>query len=69
MTTITIDLNRKCAECGKGGAVDNGLCLSCTGNALNPKRRMKSWQGQAVQRRFAMSLAQSKAARMRGGKK
>lgn len=32
--TITIDQNKKCLECGKGGATENGLCLNCTSKAL-----------------------------------
>lgn len=45
---ITIDMDRKCAECGKGGAVGNGLCLKCTTRAFNPKP-MKTAVGRAVQ--------------------
>jgi hypothetical protein len=49
--TITIDLNKKCAECKKGGAVDNGLCLACTTKAIK-RKPMKSAQGAAVAARF-----------------
>jgi hypothetical protein len=27
--TISIDMDRKCASCGEGGATDGGLCLKC----------------------------------------
>ena len=50
--TINVDLNKKCAECGKGGAVDNGICLKCTSNAISGKKPMKSAQGKAVADRF-----------------
>ena len=49
--TVTIDMDKKCAECGKGGAVPSGICLKCTGKAITGKE-MKSWQGRAVARRF-----------------
>lgn len=48
---ITIDMDKKCAECGKNGAVPSGICLKCTSNAISGKP-MKSRQGQAVARRF-----------------
>ncbi len=47
--TITIDMDKKCAECGKGGAVGNGLCLSCTTKAIR-REPMKTATGKAVQR-------------------
>lgn len=49
--TIKIDLAKKCAECGKGGATDNGLCLDCTTKAIT-RKKMKSAQGAAVAARF-----------------
>jgi uncharacterized membrane protein YvbJ len=49
--TITINMDKKCAECGKGGAVDSGICIGCTSKALSG-RVMKSPTGKAVQRRF-----------------
>lgn len=49
---ITIDLDKKCGECGKGGAVPSGICLSCTAKAFNPNHKMKSPQGKAVQDRM-----------------
>jgi hypothetical protein len=49
--TITVKMDAKCAECKKGGACDNGLCLGCTSKAIKGKR-MKSAQGAAVAARF-----------------
>jgi hypothetical protein len=52
-TTITIDLEKTCAECRKKGAgvADNGLCLGCTTKAIKGKA-MRSAQGAAVAARF-----------------
>lgn len=52
---ITIDLDKKCAECGKGGAAPSGICLKCTGKAISGKQ-MKSWQGRAVAKRAQENL-------------
>ncbi len=49
--TITVNMDKKCVECGKGGAVDSGICLGCTTKALKG-RLMKSPAGQAVAARF-----------------
>lgn len=49
--TINIDLDRKCAECGKGGAVDSGICLDCTIKAMG-KARLKSPQAKAIRARM-----------------
>lgn len=49
--TITLDGNKKCAECGADYAAANGLCLQCTSKALHGKR-MKTAQGAAVAKRF-----------------
>jgi len=49
--TITVDMDKKCAECGKGGAVASGLCLNCTSKVIEGKP-MKSAIGRAVQARF-----------------
>lgn len=49
--TITIEMGKKCAECGKAGTVPNGLCMGCTGKAFEPAARMFSTVGRAVQRR------------------
>lgn len=51
--TITIDLDKRCAECRKNGAgvAPNGLCLGCTTKAIKGKP-MRSSEGQAVAARF-----------------
>jgi hypothetical protein len=49
--TITIDMDKKCVECGKGGAVPSGICMKCTTKAISGKP-MKSAIGRAVQKRF-----------------
>ena len=57
--TITIDMDKKCAECGKGGAVPSGICLKCTTKAISGKP-MKSLQGRLVQHRFMEGRDESK---------
>jgi hypothetical protein len=39
MTThqINIDMDEKCAECNKGGATQNGLCLGCILKSISKK--------------------------------
>lgn len=49
--TINIDLDKKCAECGKGGAVDSGICLACTIKVFG-KAKLKSTQAQAIRARL-----------------
>jgi hypothetical protein len=49
--TLNIDMDKKCAECGKGGATDNGICMKCNTKAISGKP-MKSAIGRAVQRRY-----------------
>lgn len=48
----TVDLSKKCAECGDPGAVESGICLGCTAKAMR-RLPMKSEIGRAVQKRFA----------------
>lgn len=31
---ITIDMDKKCKRCGKGGATQSGLCLKCVLKAI-----------------------------------
>jgi hypothetical protein len=50
-TTVTVDMNKRCAECEEGGATDSGICLECTIRAMKYKP-MTSWQGRAVAKRF-----------------
>ncbi len=50
--TITIQMGKRCAECREEtGVAANGLCLKCTGKALNG-RAMKSPEGRIVAARF-----------------
>ncbi len=49
--TIDIDMNKKCAECRKPGAVASGICLSCVTKAFYAKP-LKSAEGRAVQQRM-----------------
>ena len=49
--TIVIDMDKKCAECGEGGALPSQICLRCTSKAMGDKQ-MKSWQGRAVRQRM-----------------
>jgi hypothetical protein len=46
---VTINMDKPCAECGKGGASGSGLCMKCAVKALTGLR-MKSEQGRKVQR-------------------
>ena len=52
--TINVDMNTKCAECGKPGATGSGICLRCAAKAIDSKP-MKSAQGKAVQRRLGLT--------------
>jgi hypothetical protein len=56
---ITIDLDRKCAECGKGGAAPSGICLKCITKAMGEKP-MKSAEGVAVRARINATLTRKK---------
>ncbi len=35
--TITVNMDEKCKECGKGGATPSGLCLVCVVKAMKGK--------------------------------
>lgn len=48
---FTIDLGKKCAECGSNGAHPSGICSACTTKAIQ-RRNMKSPEGRAVQKRW-----------------
>lgn len=37
--TINIDMNKKCSKCGKPGATDSGLCLSCVSKRITTELR------------------------------
>jgi uncharacterized protein (UPF0335 family) len=58
--TITVDMDKLCAECGQGGAVDNGLCMACTTKAIAGEK-MASKTGKAVQQRFHGKVAEFRA--------
>lgn len=49
--TIKINMAKKCAECGKGGAVQSGICLRCIAQAIRGVK-MVSAIGKAVQARM-----------------
>ena len=49
--TVNIDMGTRCAECGKAGATDNGICLKCVARAMQGKP-MKSRQGQILAQRM-----------------
>jgi hypothetical protein len=57
---INIDMGEKCAECGKGGATNSGLCLSCVAKAMNFKKPMKTRRGQAMQAVLLATLGAKK---------
>lgn len=50
--TITINMDQKCAECGKPGVLPNQVCLKCFMKAMDQKP-MKSSQGQALLKKLA----------------
>lgn len=56
---IKIDLDKKCVECGRGGAMPSELCLKCTSKAISGKP-MKSWQGRAVAKRFEENMRRTR---------
>lgn len=55
--TITVYTDKCCPECGKPGAVQSGICVSCTTKALSDQP-MKSAIGRAVQARFKSVLSE-----------
>ena len=54
--TITIDMDKRCAECGQAGAAPSGLCLRCAIRTLSDAP-MRSLVGKAVQQRFSILLS------------
>lgn len=60
--TIKIDMDKPCAECRKGGAAGNGLCLNCVNRAMSG-RRMFSAEGRAVQARVFQASARAATSR------
>lgn len=59
--TITIDVNKKCAECGKPGATGSGICLKCAVKVMSDKL-LKSAEAKAARKRIRSSVAKSRAA-------
>jgi len=59
MVTFTIDMDKKCAECGGGGAQPSGLCMSCATKAIQCKP-MKSSIGKAVALRYRREVTDRK---------
>jgi hypothetical protein len=59
--TITLDLDRICAECRRPGATSTGICLDCTVEAIDGKP-MRSAAAVAVQQHW-----QSMRAKIRKG--
>lgn len=53
--TLTINMDKKCAECGKMGASGSGICISCVAKAMEGKP-MKSKVGKAVQDRIRQRI-------------
>jgi hypothetical protein len=49
--TVEVDMGKKCVECGKGGATQNGCCLRCFTKAMGDKP-MNSELGRLLRRRF-----------------
>lgn len=48
---INVDMDKKCIECGQGGAVSpNDICLACMNRAVSGKK-MKTEIGRLVQKR------------------
>ena len=48
--TLTIDMDKRCAECGKPGATGSGICLACATKAISGQA-MRSARGKEVARR------------------
>jgi len=57
---LTIDMDKRCAECGKPGATGSGICLPCATKAMSGKP-MRSPAGQVVQRRIMKRNAPAEA--------
>lgn len=48
---ITIDMDKKCVECGHGGAAGSGICLKCLSQILR-RVPMRSDKGKAIARKI-----------------
>lgn len=72
MTTHTINIKygERCPECRKdSGLCDNGICMGCTAKAIDPKARMKSDVGRAVQEHIGRSFTARRPASPRTGER
>ena len=61
LDAVVISMDTPCAECGKGGAAPNGICLGCTNKAMGGGR-MRSKAGRAVQSRFRALKTEAQSA-------
>ncbi len=50
--TITVDMNKKCDDCGKAGACQSGLCLKCVAKRIkrSPMKTRKLTEQEIHQR-------------------
>lgn len=48
---ITIDMDKKCVECGRSGAAASGICLKCLSQILRCVP-MRSDEGKAIARKI-----------------
>ena len=46
---IVVNMDKKCAECGKGGAATSGICLRCFSKAVGATQPLKSARGREIQ--------------------
>lgn len=53
--TINVDMDKRCLECGKKGAVNDALCLDCITRAIEGKS-MKSEFGKRYAQRVKADI-------------
>ncbi len=56
---IKIDVDKKCFECGKGHALQSGICLTCVNKAMS-KKPMRSPEGKQFQKYMLAKLTEIK---------
>lgn len=54
---ISIDESKTCAECGKGGAAESGICMTCATKIVGGKP-MRSETGKAIAARWQRMKAE-----------
>lgn len=60
---ITVDANRKCVKCGRGGAMDDGYCMECVAeeaarrNFEHVPKDMKDFASQALRPRKESAMS------------